>query len=200
MKEYIYQLLSRPTTLMDILGEPFSVALKLTVGRWWSWATRYRWSQVAHVAGMLQRSRRTSSTRTLSRRRGTSKEARTVRIEVLIRELLDEAIGAVVGVVAHVVGRLGRRDVLLAIWLCILGRLHVGVVHEIALSIGAVLSVHVVVRPGRLVNGLRKCGGGRWIGAVVRTEAIIVGEIEIKTVQVIIVAIGIHIDDSCQLQ
>lgn len=96
------------------------------------------------------------------------------------------------------VGRLRGLQVLLAIVLTLLG-IWVAI-HEISLTIGAILRVNVVMGAGGLVDRLRKGGGGGGIGAVTGRVvlAIIEPEIQVKTIVIIVaivvvVAVGIHV-------
>lgn len=96
------------------------------------------------------------------------------------------------------VGRLRGLQVLLAIVLTLLG-IWVAI-HEISLTIGAILRVNVVMGAGGLVDRLRKGGGSGGIGAVAGRVvlAIIEPEIQVKTiviiVAIVVIAVGIHAD------
>lgn len=193
IKEDADQLLGCLTTLVDILRVPFGIPLQLFVLRGGARATRHRRRQVARL--LLPGGGGARSSGSLGWRSRTSKETRARRVQVLVRELLDQTVGAIVRAVTHagLVGGLRGLQVLAIMRLAVGSLSLVRIGHEITtLSIGTVLGVHIILGTLVLVDRLGEGGGGSGIGAVVgrrRIETtIVVPEIQVESV----VVVGIH--------
>lgn len=199
MEEYIDQLLRGLSTLVNVFREALRVALKFFILRGSSRAARYRRSQVSGLL-LLPGSRITSGTGSLGRRGGAIKEARSVGVEVLVRELLDQAICSVVWVdaVGHsrLISGLRGLQVGLAVMRLGVSSLWRSVVvwHKISLAIDTILSIHIVLRTLALIDRLRKRRRGGRVRAIVCSRRI-EGTLIVAEVQVGAVIVGIHLEE-----
>lgn len=138
---------------------------------------------------LLAGSRRTCRPWPLRRRRSAAIEPSSRRVQILVGELLDQTVGAVIVTHSTRVGTLrGRQGLAIMRLGVLLGRVRVG--HEISLA-KPILSIHVILRSLTLINRLGKSGGRGGIGAIVDSGRIectlIVPEVEVETI-----IVGVH--------
>lgn len=196
LEEHIDKLLGSLSSLVDVLRVPFRITLEFF---FFAWGLRGAiGGKVTSLLLLLLGSSRASSARPLTgRTRAWGKTGPWRGTQILVGELLDQAIGAVVGIWrAGSVGWLGR---LLGVRLLlhgVMGLLRIGIADKVALlllllllSIGISLGtmrVHVVLA---LVDWLRECGGCCGVHTVV--GRIVVPLVEAK-VQVQAIVVRIH--------
>lgn len=114
--------------------------------------------------------------------------------QVLVRKLLDQAIGAIIVPHARLVGRLRGLQIVLILLLGVLSLLgRIWVIRKVSLAICS-LRIHILLTSLRLVDWLRERGGSSGISAIVGGR--IEGTIVVPEVQVETVAISIHLDSS----